>query len=99
MNYQTVCTNIKQIIVKTALLQSQQNRQYYYNIMNNEGIIKKWYSNKSYYSYILNPPLVVFKEYDSIMDGDCIRVQAAYRGEVFYNYLATSFNRDLFVIS
>ena len=99
MNYQTVCTNTKQIIIKTASLQLQQDRHYCYNIINSEGIIKKWYSDNAYYSYILNPPLVVFKEYDTIMDGNCIRVQAIYRGDVFCNYLSISFNRDLFIIS
>ena len=99
MNYRTVCINTKQIIIKTALMQLHR-REYYYNIINSKGTIKKWFSDKSYYSYVLNPPLIVFKEYDSIMDGNCIRVQVIYRDEVFYNFLSMmSFSRDLFIIS
>lgn len=95
----TVCTNIKQIIVGIAQLQQQNKIEYYYNIFDSNGTIKNWYSDKQCYGYLLNPHLLVFKDLTTIEDtNNYIRVQAIYRGEVFYNSFSKSFE-DLFIIS
>ena len=94
-----VCTNIKQIIVEISLLLQQDKVEYYYNIFYRSGNIKTWYSDNHRYGYLLSPHLIVFKDLTTIEDtDDYIRVQAIYRGEVFYNNLSIQ-SGDLFIIS
>lgn len=103
MSTEIVCSNIKQIIVKIVLLQLQQNRiDYYYNIIHSGGNIKRWYSDKHFYGYLLNPHLIVFKNITVTMNGNItdsyIQVQAIYRDEVFYNNFSIQ-SGDFFIIS
>lgn len=107
-NKETVCTNIKQIIVRTVQLQLlRQNREvrYHYNIVLDDGTIQKWFSifNQSY-SYIINPRLVVFKnETTKLMDNmffNFTQVQAIPEesNEVLYNGFSKLSEKEFFRI-
>ena len=79
------CPNIKQVIVKTLLLQLRNKINRHYYILHYD--VRSWHSKQQYYSYcIINPRLMVFKAIGT----SCIMVKAIPErsNEVFYNNLS-----------
>lgn len=78
-----VCPNIKEVIVKTALLQLQlqnkTNKRYY--ILDYD--IRLWRYKQRNYRYIVDPYLIVF---EAIGSSSFIKIKAVLEtGRVFYN--------------
>lgn len=81
------CSNIKQVVVKTLLLQLQDKITKHYYILDYD--VHSWHSKQQYYSYcIVNPRLMVFKA----IGPSYIMVKAIPErsNEVFYNNFSES---------
>ena len=107
-NKETVCFNIKQIIVRIVQLQLLQDRgvRYHCDIRLGDGNFKNWYSidSRSFGYIIINPRLLVFKNEITILASrnffNFTQVQAIPEesDEVLYNGFSKLSEKEFFRI-
>lgn len=90
------CSNVKQLIVRTASLQLQNRINKCYYIFDYDYDIRLWRYKHQNYEYIIDPHLIVFEAIRS----DFIMIKAIPEGsnEVFHNSFSES-TRSLFRIT
>ena len=71
-----VCFSIKQVIVKTALLQLRNKVRKDYCIITKDHNVREWVTIEKSYRYITDPHLIVFKDFKSFIIVETISEQS-----------------------
>ncbi|MEE3344141.1 MAG: hypothetical protein VZS44_08645 [Bacilli bacterium] len=71
------CFSIKQVIVKTALLQLQNKVRKDYYIITKDHNVREWATIENFYRYVTDPHLIVFKDFNSFIVVETISEQSS----------------------
>lgn len=79
-----VCSNIKEVIVKTALLQLQNKVRKDYYIITKDHNVREWATIEKFYRCVTDPHLIVFKDFNSFIIIETISKQSS--DKTIHNY-------------
>lgn len=71
------CFSIKQVIVKTALLQLQNKVRKDYYIITKDHNVREWVTIEHFYRYVTNPHLIVFKDFKNFIIVETVSEQSS----------------------